>query len=118
MQDLNIYNLLIYKASKHIRTEYKLTTHHILVLTACYVYVKHINNTFAPTTILKLLGYYFQKRFLFYFTGLVKCNMIALAGAPEKHYIITELGIKTIEQINSNTDSLVCSFCNKYNIVL
>jgi hypothetical protein len=118
IQGIDIYKMLIYKASKELRVKHGINTHHVLVLSACYICSKHIRRTFAPTFILKFLGYYGLKRFMFYFNRLVELNFIALAGEPVKHYAMTKEGINIINQINKNNDELVYSFCNKYNIVL
>jgi hypothetical protein len=120
MQDVDIYKLLSYKASKAIRVKHHLNSHNVLVLSACYIYAKYIKKTFTINGIILLVGYYSPQRLRLYFNRLIELNLIALAGEATRkpQYAITKGGIDTINQINKNNDELVTSFCNKYNIVL
>lgn len=120
MQHLDIYQLLSYKASKETRVKYHLNSHNLLVLSGCYVYSKYIKRTFSINAIIILLGYYSPQRLRFYFNRLIELNFISLAGETNNRpqYTMTKEGIDIIDQINTNNDNLVCSFCNKHNIIL
>jgi predicted transcriptional regulator len=120
MQDVDIYKLLSYKASKQTRIKYGMNSHNVLVLSACYIYTKYINKSFTINAIIVLVGYYSPQRLKVYFDRLIECKLIALAGERGKKpvYSITQLGIDTINQINKNNEDMILTFCNKYNIVL
>jgi hypothetical protein len=115
MQDTYILSMLSYKASRPIRLQYKLMTHHITVLTACYLFHSYIKTSFTRTDLFRLLGYYSQWRIKGYISRLLDCKFITQAG---RYYSITQLGIDTIKQVNENSNTLVYSFCQKYNIEL
>lgn len=105
------------KSFAPVRSQYHINYNTIVLLLSAYLYSVYENKEFYKTVLFKFTGYYNIKRFNYYLNKLIDCNMITLAGAKNK-YMITDLGIDTVKRISDNTESLLYSFCNKYNIVL
>ena len=108
--------MLQYKASKRVRNQYKLNTHHLTVLFTCYVYNKYLNDTFVIYNILQLLNSYNSKRLGKYINSLVSIGLIALAGA--RKYKLTPEGFQVIQSISVNMDQVLYKFCNDHDIEL
>ena len=110
-----IHFLLYHKSSKIIRDTYKLNTHHVTVLLACYSYSKFVKPIFTITNIRMFANYYSHHRLLNYINRLIDVGFINLSG---RHYFITDTGKEIINQISINNDNILYSFCQKYNIEL
>ncbi|MBP7509391.1 MAG: hypothetical protein KA807_16385 [Prolixibacteraceae bacterium] len=108
--------LLHYKATKQARDQYKINTHQITVLFACYVCSVFIKDIFLIYNVSQILNSYNYKRLREYINSLVSIGLITLAGANK--YKLSSDGLQVIQDINNNMDKILYNFCNVYNIDL
>jgi len=118
--NIPIYLLLFGKASRQIRLRYHFNTHAITVLFGCWLFSQYNKPLFTLSDIQAIVSYYSYKRTRFYLDRLLENRLIVVSDNSSRHnkYMVTELGISTVQDISVNLDKLIYDFCNKYNIEL
>ncbi len=111
-----LYIHYIYKSSQSVRRKYKLNTHAITILVACYLYSKYENSLFNQSAIVFYLRVYSSVRIKKYLGILVDIGLITQRCVNK--YSLTDSGIQAINEISHNSESLIYEFCSKYNLEL
>lgn len=107
------------KAFRQVAHEYKISYRCVIVLLSCYMYSLVVKDKFTFTAIYRFVKSYKDDMIRVYMNSLISVNMITQAGTGYvKYYVLTQLGIDTIQGIAQRTDQLLYDFCSKYSIEL
>ena len=112
--------LTLFRVLRPARTKYKLSINLLLVINSCYLYSKHVSETFCIADIVKFNGYYSNNKMRNYF-GIIFGRGLFLFVGKVKHgnyYKLDSEAIQIIEEIHSNYNNTLYSFFNRYGIDL
>ncbi len=85
------------------------------ILIACYLFYTIRNKPFTKTALSKFVKYHQYRVISNYVDMLYKYDLLNLSG---RNYSISLAGMDAIKEISDNVNSLLYSFCDKYNIEL
>jgi hypothetical protein len=113
-----VYNL--FRILRPIRKKFNLTINEIVILNGMMLYNKYIGSSFSYSAILRIVGYFNDKKMRYYIGSLQEKNCIVLYDILNgaKRYRLTEKGIEAINHMEESYDKCLYEFLNNNNICL